>query len=190
MIREPVRSRCPALLLAAALAVCAAPGATIARGADQAAGAGHAILARLVGVWDAKIGKYSTSGKRVESSRAVETSTLCCGDLFLLTDLKGTRRDKSLFAHSVIGYDPGRTTYTLARIDAARPSFTSGEGEYDAAAGVLTFRVSEPDGRGGRRPLREVITWKGQDARTRAVYATGPDGREILEMEVRYKRRR
>lgn len=156
----------------------------------HSADAGHSLLARQVGIWDARVERRKKESGRIERSRAVETNRLCCGGLFLVTEFEGKVDRRPHQGHGILGYDPARKKYTLTWIDSLQSSFTHGEGDYDAALDTLTLRLEHPDGTGGVVRHRAILTWKGRDARRLTVYAAGPDGEEIVDRMIKYRRRR
>jgi len=59
----------------------------------------------------------------------------------------------------------------------------------DASGNVLTMTVEGPNMTGeGTAQYRDVIEWKGEDARTLKSYAQGPDGAWSAFMTAAYKR--
>ena len=110
--------------LGIALAALCLPGLADARGSvsdadsvsvGQAAppmpkpGPEHAIFKEDAGTWDATVEIFAAPGQPPMTSKAVETSTIGCGGLCLITDFKGEMMPGQAFhGHGTAAYDPAK----------------------------------------------------------------------------------
>ncbi len=190
----------PAMLLVPViLGVLTAPGAPLRarqRGRSTAAAPAvvpptreHAVLHRLIGEWSARMKVSAKAGDKPEKSRATETVRTCCAGLFVLTELRGKAKKSPRGGRGILGYDPARGRYNLAWAGARSSSLSTGEGDYDPESDTLTFDYEMPDGRGGTRPVREVLAWNGPDRRSRTIFTAGTDGSELPLITIHYRRK-
>ncbi len=149
----------------------------------------HAALHSLAGEWSAKVKIPASRGSQKQSFRARESNRICCGGLFLLTDLRSTSKKTPRGAHSILGFDPTRQRYLLTRADARKTSLARGLGSHDPATDSLTFTVGQSNDSGGITRTREVFAWEGTNRRTLTIYAADGEGEESILMSIRYRRR-
>ena len=90
----------------------------------------------------------------------------------------------------MMGYDPEKKKYVASWVDNAQPRLMLLEGTYDAATNTLTMYTESKDPTG--KPVKEKHThqYKGEDHRVFRIFQPGPDGKDMLFMEVSYKKRR
>jgi hypothetical protein len=147
----------------------------------------HAVLHRLLGEWSAQVETAGTAGGDPERFRATESARSCCGGQFVLASLGGRGKSSPPGGRGIYGFDPARGRYIMAWADRQATALITGAGEYDAASDTLTFTCEMPDGRGGVRMAKEILTWDGPDRRTRSV--VDADGAAAPRTVVRYRRR-
>jgi hypothetical protein len=166
----------------------AAPGAGSGTAPAPAPSPEQAIVARGAGTWKASIDERMDPKRPKTSAKATETATLCCGGLFLVTDLTSTERGRPYAGHGLFGYDPGTKKFVRAWIDTIERVLSIAEGDYDASGDTLTLKVSQPDGKGGTIVRREVVAWDGRDQRLRTLYLPGVEGGESPGLTIKYRR--
>src|SRR5688500_16062582 len=59
----------------------------------------HDILKKDAGIWDATIQEMTEPGAPPKESKGVETNTLACGGLWLVTDFKGEMMGQPFQGH-------------------------------------------------------------------------------------------
>lgn len=150
----------------------------------------HALVLRDAGAWSAQMINRPLAGGGSFTGRGRETGTVCCGGNFLVTDYLADSKKEPYAAHAILGYDPDRKRYVQASVDSAGAALEVREGDFDAAAGTLTFQFDAPDGRGGTLSMRDVLQWKGPDQRSRTVQAPEAAGRARTGMTIKYRRAR
>jgi hypothetical protein len=150
----------------------------------------HDLLRRDAGAWSVKIDDRREKSANGGSDKATEVGTICCGGLFLITEITGDGRDAPFLGHRLVGYDPEKKKYISAQVDTAGGGMILGEGDYDSVADLLKLSLSAPGGRGGMASLRLVEEWKGREQRTSTLYSKGQDGAEKVAVLSRYRRAR
>jgi hypothetical protein len=150
---------------------------------------GHTILKRDVGTWRARIERAASPGGPLKATKGTEVNTLCCGGLFLLTDLNSSAKKRPFSMRRILGYDPVRDKYISATADSTTSALAFSDGDYDPATVTLTFQGEGGDAGGVMRRVREVLAWEGRDRRTLTIYTPGPDGQEAVSLRITYRRR-
>jgi len=150
----------------------------------------HDVLRRDAGAWSAKFDDRREKSTGLGSDKATEVGTLCCGGLFLTTEIAGEGRDAPYLGHRLIGYDPGRKKYISAQVDTTGGGMLLGVGEYDSVAGLLQLSLRPPQAPDAAPRLRLVEEWKGREQRTSTLFSVAPDGAEKVALVARYRRAR
>jgi hypothetical protein len=150
----------------------------------------HDLLRRDAGTWSAKFDDRREKSPGVGSDKATEVGTLCCGGLFLVTEITGEGRDAPYLGHRLVGYDPGRKKYISAQVDTTGGGMLLGEGEYDSVAGLLRLNLGAPRAPEAAARLRLVEDWKGREQRTATLVSVARDGTEKVALVTRYRRAR
>ena len=150
----------------------------------------HAALARDEGMWDTTVEiPMGPPGSKPESSKGVETDSLCCGGLWLVKDYKSDASKSPFQGHGIIGYDPARKKYVSVWVDSELTTPMISEGTYDSSTRTMTMRGSM-SANGKELRWRDVTVWKDDDTRKFTTYRPGPDGRESPSMTITYARKK
>lgn len=154
-------------------------------------GPAHEILKMDAGTWDAVI-EVTPPGGPAMTSTGVETSTMGCGGLCLITDFKGEMMPGTSFlGHGVATYDPAKKKYTMAWTDSMSAGLSIGESTWDPTAKRMTGFMEGPDMGGQVTKMRTVTETKG-NTRVFTVYpADGAAGaKDTPMMKITYTRRK
>jgi len=145
----------------------------------------HEFLKSEAGTWDATV-EMNTPGGPV-SSKGVETNTLGCGGLCLISDFKGEMMPGTTFeGHGVTAYDPAKKKYVGSWTDSMSKGLMTGESTWDPATKTSTGWMEGPDMTGTVMKVKSVVEHKDADTRVFSMY--GPDG--AVGMTITYKRRK
>jgi hypothetical protein len=146
------------------------------------------VLEKWVGTWDATIETKDSGGKTVTSS-AKAIVRLAYGGRWLITEFDGTFAGAPFTGQEIVGYDPLTKKYILNWIDSAATSFSTGEGTYDRRTTAMTYTVSGRDDKTGKMAQwRQVDIWKDADNHEWTIRTTA-DGKEQIQMTIRYHRK-
>jgi hypothetical protein len=150
----------------------------------------HAVLKLDEGVWDAVIEIMPGPGMPTMTSKGVETNTMGCGGLCLITDFKGELMPGVAFSgHGTTAWDAIKKKYVGTWTDSMAQGIAIGEMTWDAAAKKMTGWLEGPNATGTVVRTRTVV--EQQDAkRVMNGYAAGPDGAEMQVMRITYTRRK
>ena len=151
----------------------------------------HEILKMDAGVWDAVV-EVTPPGAPAMTSKGVETSTMGCGGLCLITDFKGEMMPGMPFVgHGVATYDPAKKKYTMAWTDSMSAGLSIGESTWDASTKRMTGTMEGPDMGGGVTKMRTVTEAKG-NTKVFTVYpaGSGAGANDAPMMKITYTRRK
>ncbi len=194
-------TRASLVLTVGALSLVAAPAMLTARTAPDAAtvqemppmpkpGPEHQIFKEDAGTWDAKVEAFMAPGAPPMVSKGVETNTLGCGGLCLVTDFKGEMMPGMAFhGHGTAAYDPAKKKYVGSWTDSMSTGLMVSESTYDAASKTMTGWMEGPDMTGKVTKMKAVVEYK-NGTRVFSMYGPGPDGKEAVTMRITYTRRK
>ncbi|MFQ5749134.1 MAG: DUF1579 domain-containing protein [Planctomycetota bacterium] len=145
----------------------------------------HKELKNFAGTWDATVAMQGA-----EPSRGVETNTLVCNGLWLLTQFKGEFMGSRFQGHGIMGYDPQKKKYVSVWVDSMSSSLTVGEGTIDPETKTLTTVMDGPGPDGGIVQQKTVETWKDKNHRTVVFSMPIADSKDVTSMTIEYERRK
>lgn len=151
-------------------------------------GPAHAVLKEDAGTWDAVVEVFGMPGE-APKSKGVETGTIGCGGLCLITDFKGEMMPgQSFHGHGTATYDPSKKKYVGSWTDSMSAGLMVSEATWDPATRTMTGTMEGPDMTGRTVKLRSTTTYKG-NTRVFTMYGPGPGGKEGMTMRITYTRR-
>ena len=150
----------------------------------------HEVLKADVGTWDAKVELIPAPGVQPIVSKGVETNTLGCGGLCLISDFKGEMAPGQAFhGHGVTTWDPAKKKYVGSWTDSMSAGLAVAESTYDASKKTAAGWMESPDPATGKPvKMRMVSEYPSPTGRAMTAYATGPDGKEFVTMRITYTR--
>lgn len=188
--------RCLAVLLVWSAPAATALGAQTPAATQEAMppmpkpGPEHEIFKEDKGAWDAAVETFMAPGAPPMTSKGVETNTIGCGGLCLITDFKGEMGPGMTFeGHGVSAWDPAKKKYIGAWTDSMSQGLLMGESTWDPASKTFTGWMEGPDMTGKMVKTKSVVEYKGP-SRLFSMYTVGPDGKEALTMRITYTRRK
>jgi hypothetical protein len=125
------------------------------------------------------------------SAKGVETNTVGCSGLCLITDFQSEMAPGQQFhGHGTTAWDSAKKKYVGSWTDSWSKGIALSEGSYDAAAKTLTGWMEGPDMTGRVVKSKTVVQYKDGGPRVMSMYQTGPDGKEAMVMKITYTRRK
>jgi Protein of unknown function (DUF1579) len=153
-------------------------------------GAEHELLKMDVGTWDATVEVMTAPGNPAMTSKGVETNTLGCGGLCLITDFKGDLMPGVPFqGHGVATWDPRKNKYVVTWTDSMSSGLSTGESTWDPAAKRMTGWMEGADMTGQVTKTKSVVEYAGGN-RVMTAYVPGPDGKEFQMLKITYTKRK
>lgn len=180
------------IVMAGALIAPAAPAFAQAEGMPPLPKPGpeHEIFKEDAGTWDAVVESYMEPGKPPNTSNGVETNTVGCGGLCLITDFKGEMMPGIQFhGHGTATWDPAKKKYVGSWVDSMSTSLMISESTWDPKTRTFTGYMEGPDMTGKPVKMKSVVEYKG-GSRVFTMYGPGPDGKEGVSMRITYTKRK
>jgi len=151
----------------------------------------HKLFQEDAGTWDATVEMFMAPGAPPMVSKAVETNTLGCGGLCLISDFKGEMAPGQAFhGHGTSAWDPAKKRYVGTWTDSMSAGIAVGESTYDPATKTVTGWMEGPDMTGKVVKSKAVSEYKDANTRVFTMYQAGPDGKEVQGMKITYTRRK
>jgi hypothetical protein len=146
------------------------------------------VLKRWVGTWNATIETVDRQGKLVTNTAKAKVR-LGYGGRWLVSEFDGTFMGAPFIGQEVLGYDPVAKKYILNWIDSAATSFSTGEGTFYHQTETMSLNVTGRDDSTGKMTTwRQIDTWKGPDNHEWTIRTLNKEGREHIQMTIRYRR--
>jgi hypothetical protein len=149
----------------------------------------HKVLEMDAGTWEATVETFTEPGKPPMVSKGVETNTLGCGGLCLISDVKGQMGPTPFHGHGTSTWDPNKKKYVGTWTDSMSTGIAMGESTYDPATKKATGMMEGPDMTGKVVKSRSVVEYKDANTRVMEMFSTGPDGKEMQVMKISYKKK-
>ena len=150
----------------------------------------HEVMKMDVGTWDAVVEFIPAPGAPATTAKGVETNTLGCGGLCVISDFKGETMGASFEGHGVMVWDSAKKKYTGVWTDSMSTGLAQMESTYDPATKKWSGWMEGPDATGKIMKTRSALEWKDANSRVMTAFAPGPDGKEIQVMKITYTRRK
>ncbi|HSL20550.1 MAG TPA: DUF1579 domain-containing protein [Vicinamibacterales bacterium] len=151
----------------------------------------HALLKDDVGTWDAVVEMFGAPGAPPMKSKGVETNTLGCAGLCLITDFKGEMGPGTAFeGHGVSTWDPAKKKFVGVWTDSMSFGLGTGESTWDSKTRTVTGYMEGADQTGKVMKMKSVVQYKGADTRIFTMYGPPEGGKETVTMTITYTRRR
>lgn len=151
----------------------------------------HAFLKKEEGTWDATM-KIFMGGPDAppETCKGVEKNKML-GGFWLISEYEGDFGGQPFSGLGTVGYDPVKKKYIGSWVDSVTPHLTLMEGTYDEAKKTLTL-LTEGINPATGKPVKErhLHEYKDEDTRILKMYQEGEGGKDVLMMELTYKRRK
>jgi hypothetical protein len=149
----------------------------------------HELFRHDEGTWDAVVEMAMGPGQPA-TSRGVETNTIGCGGLCLITDFKGELMPGMTFhGHGVTTWDPAKKKYVGSWTDSMSQGLGITEATWDPATRTVTGWMEGPDMTGQTVRLKSTVEYRGE-SRIFTLYGPAPGGGEAPMMKITYSRRR
>jgi hypothetical protein len=149
----------------------------------------HQLFKEDEGTWDATVEMFAPGQQQPMTSKGVETNTLGCGGLCLITDFKSDMGGMTFHGHGTATWDAAKKKYVGSWTDSMSQGMMLTEGTYDPAKRTFTGSSEGPDPTGKIVKSRAVTEYKDKSTRVMSMYMPGPDGKEALGLRITYKKR-
>ncbi len=145
----------------------------------------HTLLAQCEGTWDVALKMHMDPTKPPVEWKAVETVTIGCNGLWIISDVKGDFMGAPFHGHGVWGYDTQKKKFVGSWIDSLGTYLTIAEGTWDEKTHSFTYLFESPMAK-----MKELHTIKDKDNRSIAYFKVAKDLKEtpLMTMEITRKK--
>jgi hypothetical protein len=151
----------------------------------------HELFKMDEGTWDATVEMTPGPGAAPITSKGVETNTIGCGGLCLISDFKGEMGPGQAFhGHGTATYDPAKKKYVSSWTDSMSRGLMMSESTWDRATNSTTGYIEGPDMTGKVTKSKAVVEYKDANTRVFTMYSPGPDGKDVSGFKITYVRRK
>ena len=153
-------------------------------------GAMHKWMAKLNGNWDVEITTYMNPAAPEKSPGTSAVSSIMNG-LYQVSDFKATMMGMPFQGHSIMGYDNAKKLFVSTWVDNFGSGIIYMTGTYDEATKTLHLKGNQTDPLTGKDSfIREEMKIINDDTYDLLMYGPAPDGKEMLFMSGRFKRKK
>ena len=150
----------------------------------------HELFKQDAGTWDATVESWMVPGAPPTTSKGVETNTVGCGGLCLVSEFKGDFGGMPFEGHGTSAYDSTKKKYVGSWTDSMSTGLSIGESTYDSAKKVATGYMEGTDMTGKVVKSKAVVEYKANGSRVFTMYTKTPDGKEVPGMRITYVKRK
>jgi hypothetical protein len=151
----------------------------------------HQLFKEDAGTWDAVVETFMAPGAPPMTSKGVETNTIGCSGLCLITDFKGEMMPGTSFeGHGVATWDTAKKKYVGSWTDSMSQGLGVTEATWDPAKRTMTGWMEGPDMSGNQTRMKAVSEYKADGSRVFTMYGPAAGGQEPLVMRITYTRRK
>ncbi len=157
--------------------------------ATPEASAGHAILKKDIGIWDAEIKIWLPGqGDQPMLSKGTETNKMV-GDFWIVNQFDYEMMGQTFGGHGVFGFDPASGKYSGTWYSSDSPTAIPMEGQWDESTKTMTMSMDGTDSFGNPIKGKTVSTYVDDNHKTFEMHLDLGDGEMHKMMEVRYTRK-
>ena len=149
----------------------------------------HRRMAKAVGDWVFKTRMWHGPGMAPEESTGTARNEMIMDGRYLVQHAEGTVMGMPFVGHGLTGYDNMKKKYQSLWVDNMGTGVMMSEGTCEGK--VCTYYGDSPDVMQGKyKRVRSVAREVSDDEMVFEMYDTAPDGKEWMNFEIVYKRRK
>jgi hypothetical protein len=149
----------------------------------------HKMMASWDGNWTGEVTMYMAPGAQPMQNTISTVNKMILGGRYQQSMSKGTFNGMPFEGISTMGFDNFKKIFISTWIDNMGTGLMKSEGVWDAATKSITLSGKMVDATTGKEAdFREVFKIIDNDHQVMEMYGPGPDGKEFMTMEIKYKR--
>lgn len=149
------------------------------------------MLAKSDGVWDEEVTTWMDPSKPPQKSKSTCTNKMVLNGLYQESVHKGTMMGMPFEGHGTVGYDNAKKVFVSTWIDNMGSGIMYTEGSWDNASKSVIMKGKSTDPLTGKdADVKEVIKFPDDNTQILEMYGTGPDGKEMKMMEIKFTRKK
>ena len=150
----------------------------------------HQKLAGMVGTWDAEVTSWMSPGAPTKS-KGTSVNRAVMGGRWIEQKFTGDMMGMPFEGLGYTGYDNFKKKYMGTWMDNMSTAVMISEGTFDGAGKVMTQASTMDDVMTGKpSTVRMTTTVVSPDEHLFEMFGPDPSGKEVKQMEIRYKRRK
>jgi hypothetical protein len=154
-------------------------------------GDAHKKMESMVGTWDAEVTSWMSPNQPPTKSRGTAEHRLVLGGRFVEQRFKGDMMGQPFEGLGYMGYDNFKKKYVNTWMDNMSTAVMVSEGTFDDSGKVMTSTATMDDFMTGKKAdIRMVSTTVSPDEELFEMFGPDPSGKEVKQMEIRYRRRK
>lgn len=151
----------------------------------------HKMMASWNGNWDAEITMWEKPGAPPTKTTGKTVNKMVMGGRYQESSHTATMMGMPFEGHGMLAYDNAKKVFQSTWIDNMGTGIMSLSGSWDAATKSLTLTGRSIDpGLLSEKDFKEVMTVIDDNTQSMAMFANGPDGKEMKMMEIKYSRKK
>jgi len=153
-------------------------------------GPAHAVLANRVGTWNLKVRMFLSPDAPPEESAGTSTMQWTLDGRFIQDTTAGSFAGTPFRGQGLLGYDNLKHVYVSSWVDNMSTGIMASEGTYDEKTKTFAFTGAMPDAMVAQAYVlaRTTESWTDADHFVVRSWSPGPDGKEVMNMELLYSR--
>lgn len=157
-----------------------------------APGEHHKMLEPLVGSWEAKTRWWTDPAAPPDTSSATAQAKWILGGRFVMDEAEGMMMGMPFHGMGITGYDNYKQQYINVWLDEMSTSFLHCTGAIDATGKVITMNGTYDDFATGQKnkTFKSITRIISNDKHVYEMYELKPDGKEFMNFEVTYTRKK
>jgi len=149
------------------------------------------MLAKSDGVWDGEVTMWMDPGKPPQKSKSTCTNKMVLNGLYQESVHKGTMMGMPFEGHGTVGYDNAKKVFVSSWIDNMGSGIMYTEGNWDNASKSVVMKGKSTDPLTGKdTDVKEVLKFLDDNTQVMEMYGTGPDGKDMKMMEIKFTRKK
>lgn len=150
----------------------------------------HAHLARLTGIWDAKVTMWPTPGAEAQRSTGMSKNRMALGGRFMQIEYEGEFMGQKFEGLGIQGYDNGKKMHTDVWVDSMGTFIYPSTGSCSEGGNVLEMSGTYEDPvSGDTRSMKSITRIIDDNKYILTMYGHDPSSGEFKSMEIVYTRR-
>jgi len=152
---------------------------------------GHQKLAGMVGTWDAEVTSWMSPSGPPTKSKGTSVNRMVMGGRWVESKFTGDMMGMPFEGLGYTGYDNYKKKYMGTWMDNMSTAVMVSEGTMDSAGKVMTQTSTMDDFMTGKAStVRMTTTVVSPDEHLFEMFGPDPSGKEVKQMEIRYRRRK
>lgn len=151
----------------------------------------HKMLAKFNGTWDTEISIWMAPGAPPYVTKGTAVNTMIMGGRYQETSATGNMMGMPFEGRGVSGYDNAKKIFVSSWVDNMGTGIMNMEGPWDEATKTITLTGKAVDAATLKESkYKETFKIIDDNTQVMTMYVSGPDGKDVKMMEMKYTRKK